>query len=261
MRLEEIAGQIETNLHYRFARLDLLKDALTHTSVIPGGRAQPIERLEFLGDSVLGLAITELLVRRLPDAAEGELTQARSRLVSTAALARRARSLGLAEAVYLGKGEEKTGGRKKPSILADVLEAVLGAVFLDGGFEAARRVVEQIFDLEDSASPEEPDHDAKTSLQELTQRLFRQLPTYETLSVEGPHHARTFVVEVSVGGKVFGTGSGRSKRVAAQEAARHALVELQHGTPAAAQPPQERITAAPTGVREAKTGVREAKNY
>lgn len=229
MDLEQVAEHIEAKLHYRFARLDLLRDALTHTSVIPTSGAAPIERLEFLGDSVLGLAITELLVRRNPQANEGDLTLARSRLVNTNALARRARELGLADAVLLGKGEEKTGGRKKPSILADVFESVLGAVFLDGGFEAARRVVEHVFDLEEEEGGATAEEDAKTSLQELTQRLFRQLPVYQTLSVEGPHHARHFVVEVSVGERVLGTGSGRSKRIAAQEAARQALGELRQG--------------------------------
>lgn len=226
MDIEETAERIEARLHYRFARLDLLRDALTHASVLPGSGAAPIERLEFLGDSVLGLAVTELLVRRHPEAAEGELTMARSRLVNTNALARRAREIGLNEVIVLGKGEEKTGGRKKPSILADVFEAVLGAVFLDGGFEAARRVVEHVFDLEEEGHEPSAEEDAKTSLQELTQRLYRQLPAYQTLSVEGPDHARHFVVEVSVAGRVLGTGSGRSKRIAAQEAARQALVEL-----------------------------------
>lgn len=228
MNLEAIAADIEHRLLYRFARLDLLKDALTHTSVIPGSGAAPIERLEFLGDAVLGLAVTELLVRRLPLADEGELTQARSRLVNTGALAKRARSLGLADAIVLGKGEEKTGGRKKPSILADVFEAVIGAVFLDGGYEAARRVVEHVLELAEEEGHETTavEEDAKTSLQELTQRLYRQLPSYHTLSVEGPHHARHFVVEVAVGDRILGTGSGRSKRTAAQAAARQALVEL-----------------------------------
>jgi len=227
MNLEEVAADIERRLLYRFARLDLLKDALTHTSVIPGGGAAPIERLEFLGDAVLGLAVTELLVRRQPLADEGQLTQARSRLVNTGALAKRARALGLADAVVLGKGEEKTGGRRKPSILADVFEAVIGAVFLDGGYEAARRVVEHVLDLaEEEGHAGQADEDAKTSLQELTQRLYRQLPVYQTLSVEGPHHARHFVVEVAVGDRILGTGSGRSKRLAAQAAARQALIEL-----------------------------------
>ena len=228
MNLEQIAEDIERKLLYRFARLDLLKDALTHSSSLLSSGAAPIERLEFLGDAVLGLAVTELLVRRMPLADEGVLTQARARMVNTNALARRARALGLAEALVLGKGEEKTGGRKKPSILADVFESVIGAVFLDGGFEAARRVVEHVYDFAAEAAAEAPaaEEDAKTSLQELTQRLYRQLPVYHTLSVEGPHHARNFVVEVAVGDRVLGTGAGRSKRTAAQEAARQALAEL-----------------------------------
>ena len=236
MNLDEIARHIETRLHYRFARLDLLRDALTHSSVLPSGGTAPIERLEFLGDSVLGLAITELLVRRHAQATEGDLTLARSRLVNTSSLARRAREIGLNDAIVLGKGEEKTGGRKKPSILADVFEAVLGAVFLDGGFEAARRVVEHVFDLEEQHDESPGEEDAKTSLQELTQRIFRQLPVYQTLSTEGPHHARQFVVEVSVGDRVLGTGSGRSKRMAAQEAARMALMELRQSSPEPAAP-------------------------
>jgi ribonuclease-3 len=224
--LEEIADHIESRLRYRFARLDLLREALTHTSFVPTTGPAPMERLEFLGDAVLGLAVTELLLRRHSQATEGELTMARSRLVNTHALAERARQIGLNQVMLLGKGEEKTGGRKKPSILADVFEALLGAVFLDGGFEAARRVVEMIFDVDEEIGQTTTDDDAKTSLQEMTQRLFRQLPIYETLSVEGPDHARNFVVQVSVGQRVLGIGSGRSKRLAAQEAARRGLEEL-----------------------------------
>lgn len=229
MDVEQAAAALEGKLHYRFARLDLLEDALRHASVSPGTGTAPIERLEFLGDAVLGLAVSELLVRRRPHADEGELTQARSRLVNTGALARLARDLGLAELVVLGKGEEKTGGRRKPSILADVFEAILGAIFLDGGFEAARRVVDHVLDLGEAGDEEAREEDAKTSLQELTQRLFRQLPVYQTLSVEGPHHARRFVVEVSIDSRILGSGSGRSKRHAAQEAARQALVVLRQG--------------------------------
>lgn len=212
-------------LHYRFQRSELLHDALTHASVMSTGRVLQIERLEFLGDAVVGLAVTDLLMRTWPAASEGTLTMARARLVSTAALARKTRQIGLAEVVILGRGEEKTGGREKPSILAAVFEAVLGAVFLDGGFDAARRVTEHVF-RQEAEKVSTGDEDPKTGLQEMTQRLFKQLPTYVTLRAEGPNHARDFVVEVSVARRVLGRGVGRSKRAAAQEAAREALAVL-----------------------------------
>lgn len=222
--MTDAADALAVQLGYRFGRRELLRHALTHPSVLASGRVKQIERLEFLGDAVLGLAVTDLLIRRLPEATEGELTRCRARLVNTGALAKKARQLGLADLVVLGKGEEKTGGRRKPTILAAVLEAVLGAVFVDGGFEAARDVVERLFAAdcrgEDPARREE---DAKTSLQELTQQRLKCLPLYETVRVEGPDHAREFLVEVLVGGRVLGRGRGRSKRVAAQDAAREAL--------------------------------------
>jgi ribonuclease-3 len=212
-------------LQYRFQRPEVVRAALTHTSVGDVGRPAEIERLEFLGDAVLSLSITDLLMRARPGANEGELTRVRARLVNTTALARKARAIGLGDLLVLGKGEEKSGGRHKSSILAGALEAILGGVFVDGGFEPARRAVELLFG-EEARTATLGDEDAKTALQELTQRRFRQLPVYQTLRVEGPDHARDFLVEVAVNGRVVGRGSGRSKRLAAQAAAREALEAL-----------------------------------
>ncbi len=225
--VDEAAAHLENVLGYRFRDLERLEAALTHTSVAGagGGGVAEIERLEFLGDAVLGLCITDLLIHQRPEASEGELTRVRARLVNTVALARKAREVGVADLMILGRGEEKSGGRHKASILAGTLEAVLGALFLDGDFAAARQVVEKIFAV-DARGVSPAEEDPKTSLQELTQRLFRCLPVYATLSVEGPDHARDFVVEVTVDGRVMGCGSGRSKRLAAQAAARQALEAL-----------------------------------
>lgn len=220
-------AELTARTGYVFRRPELGREALTHPSVTTERGVAEIERLEFLGDAVLSLVVSEQLLRQLPGASEGELTKLRARLVNTGALARKAREVSLAELIVLGKGEEKSGGRRKPSILAGVLEAVLGAVFLDGGFDAARAVVERLFgDDVRGVQLARSEEDAKTALQELTQSIFKQLPVYETLRVAGPDHARDFLVAVSVGGEVLGSGSGRSKRVAAQNAAREALARL-----------------------------------
>ena len=222
--MPELAQELSARIGYTFGAPELARDALTHPSVITAGRVAQIERLEFLGDAVLSLVITELLIRQQPEASEGDLTKFRARLVNTGALARKSREISLSELIVLGKGEEKSGGRRKSSILAGVLEAVLGAVFLDGGFDAAQTVVRRLFRDDVGRVQIAPgEEDAKTSLQELTQRIFKQLPAYRTLRVAGPDHARDFLVEVSVDGRVVGQGSGRSKRVAAQNAARGAL--------------------------------------
>jgi len=185
-----------------------------------------MEQLEFLGDAVLGLVVSDLLVAARPDATEGELTRCRAALVNTKALAAKAQQLGLDRLVVLGKGEEKGGGRDKPRILAAVLEAVLGAVFLDGGYGPAKELVVRIYGQDPSRGLTLKEQDPKTSLQELTQRLFRCLPEYEVVGVEGPEHARDFRVQVSIQGTVWGRGSGRSKRRAAEAAAREALERL-----------------------------------
>jgi ribonuclease-3 len=214
---------IETALGYRFIRTEHLEIALTHRSV--GERAHN-ETLEFLGDAVLSLAISDLLMREFPEANEGDLSKRRASLVNAERLADRARGIGLGGWLRVGKGEERSGGRGKEKILASAYEAVLGAVYLDGGYEAARRVVESQFD-DLRRDVELPGHrDYKTRLQELTQRTRRETPVYTLTQESGPDHVKEFVVEVAVGGRMVGRGIGRSKKTAEQAAAMEALAAL-----------------------------------
>ena len=183
------------------------------------------ERLEFLGDAVLDLLVSELLMEADGDADEGVLSRARAEAVNTHALAKRARELGLDRAVALGRGEDSSGGRSKPSILANVFEAVIAAVYQDGGLESVRALVGRTFgsvSTGDGASG----LDSKTALQELLQAAGRPLPRYETVSQRGPDHASEWEVQVSVEEKALGSGLGRSKRDAEQAAAKAALEQL-----------------------------------
>jgi ribonuclease-3 len=214
-------------LGYTFRSRDLLRQALTHDSVAAeaGERGRSNERLEFLGDAVLDLLVSELLMRADPDADEGRLTKARAAAVNTRALSERAAELGLGQAMYLGRGEERQGGRGKPSILANVFEAVFAALYLDGGLEVTREVVGRVFgDL--ATGGLEPVRDPKTRLQEHLQARGEDLPRYETVREGGPDHAREFEVEVVVGGRGVGRGVGRSRQAAEQEAAARALEAL-----------------------------------
>jgi ribonuclease-3 len=184
------------------------------------------ERLEFLGDAVLGLVVTDHLFRTYPDLPEGELAKVRASVVNAEALAEVASELGLGTALLLGKGEDASGGREKPSILADAMEAVIGAVYLDGGWEAAAELIMRLLGErveEGAAGPGGQDY--KTRLQELAARQFDQLPRYE-VSDEGPDHAKHFFATVHVGGVQRGSGEGRSKKQAEQQAARQAWQSL-----------------------------------
>jgi ribonuclease-3 len=183
------------------------------------------ERLEFLGDAVLGLVVTDHLFRtyELP---EGELAKVRASVVNSAALAEVAEELDLGIALLLGKGEDASGGREKPSILADAMEAVIGAVYLDGGWEAAERLVMTLLGERIAEAAEGPGgQDFKTRLQELAARRFESLPRYEVTD-EGPDHAKRFFATVAVAGVVSGNGEGRSKKQAEQAAARSAWTVL-----------------------------------
>jgi ribonuclease-3 len=184
------------------------------------------ERLEFLGDSVLGLIVTDHIFRTYPDMPEGELAKVRAAVVSAAALAEVAIELELGEAVLLGKGEDASGGREKPSILADALEAVIGAVYIEGGWDAAERLVLDLLGERIVEASEGPGgQDYKTRLQELTARELTELPRYR-LTDEGPDHAKRFFAEVRIGGEVRGRGEGRSKKQAEAAAARDAWEAL-----------------------------------
>ncbi len=218
---------LEKRLGYRFHRPELLATALTHRSwAHESGGAENSERLEFLGDALLGLVAAEWLFGEHPDLPEGELSKRKAFLVSQEALAHRARDLGLGAELRLGVGEERSGGRDKASLLADAVEAVLAAIYLDGGMEPARRVIEAL--LEEGA-PERAGSlfDAKARLQELAQARGWELPEYALLAAEGPDHARRFTVECRVRGEAVGAGGGRSKKGAEQRAAAAALRRLE----------------------------------
>jgi ribonuclease-3 len=182
------------------------------------------ERLEFLGDAVLELAVSDLVYQRYPDIPEGGLTRIRSEVVCEAGLASVAQQLDLGSGLLLGKGEEKSGGREKPSLLSDALEALLGAVYCDGGFDAAYRVVDEIFtELIEKTTLSRYGTDYKTCLQERLQAGYGQLPEYILVQVSGPDHDRIFSMEVRFDGKLLGSGRGPSKKRAEQQAAAAAL--------------------------------------
>jgi ribonuclease III len=208
---------------------DLLARSLAHRSWCaenPGTGSN--ERLEFLGDAVLGLVVTDYLYRTYPEMQEGELAKVRASVVNSAALAEVAAELEIGEALLLGKGEDQSGGRQKPSILADAMEALIGAVYLDRGWATAEAMVMRLLgDRIESAAAGPGGQDYKTRLQELCARTFDQLPVY-TLSDAGPDHAKEFHAVVSVEGRPQGTGQGRSKKQAEQAAARVAWERLLH---------------------------------
>ena len=206
---------------------DLLERALTHRSyAYENGGLPTNERLEFLGDSVLGLVVTDALYRRHPELPEGQLAKLRASVVNTRALAGVARGVQLGRWLRLGRGEEVTGGRDKNSILADTMEAVIGAVYLDRGIDAASQLVRRLFDpLMSAASEEGAALDWKTALQELTAASGLGAPDY-ALTEDGPDHAKSFAATVAVAGRVRGQGAGRSKKEAEQRAAEAAYVAL-----------------------------------
>jgi ribonuclease-3 len=206
---------------------DLLARSLAHRSWCaenPGSGSN--ERLEFLGDAVLGLIVTDYLYRTYPDMPEGELAKVRAAVVNSAALAELAAELDIGAALLLGKGEDQSGGRKKPSILADAMEALIGAVYLDEGWTGSERMVMTLLgDRIESAAAGPGGRDYKTRLQELSARAFEQLPVY-LVRDEGPDHAKEFEAVVHVQGRARGSGRGRSKKQAEQAAARAAWERL-----------------------------------
>ncbi len=220
--------KLQIDLGYSFADPGLPMQALTHKSYSNEQRDQDVlhnERLEFLGDAVLELAVSDRIYQLYPDIPEGGLTRIRAEVVCEKGLAKIARRLKLGAGLRLGRGEEKCGGRTKASLLSDALEALLGAVFLEGGFTAACSVVEKVFaaDLEHSANIRYGT-DYKTALQENLQARFGQLPEYELIKVDGPDHGRIFTIKVSFGGRELGCGAGSSKKQAEQNAAAEALL-------------------------------------
>ena len=217
---------LQIELGYSFTDPTLLSRALTHVSHARDDGTDHNEVLEFLGDAVLDLAVSDLLMRRFPARGEGDLSKMRAALVNTSVLAEKSAQLDLGALLRLGKGEERSGGRSKPSILAGAFEAVLGAVYQDGGFEAARQLVERYF-TGDVKQKKLGQQDYKTRLQEISQMLFHAPPVYRIVSESGPDHDKHFVTEIAVGGKVLGKGEGKTKKQAEQQAAKKALGELQ----------------------------------
>jgi ribonuclease-3 len=217
---------------YAFRRPRLLDEALTHKSHVneaKGRAGKHNERLEFLGDAVLTLIISEHLAESFPDFTEGELSQLKARLVSEVSLAQAARRLDLGAQLRLGRGEELTQGREKPSLLANALEALLAAIYLDGGLESARNFILRAFasELSEIQHPDGPCAvvDYKTKLQEWCQKRFDTLPHYLIVRESGPDHQKTFEVQLTIRGDVKGVGVGRSKKEAEQMAAKQALSE------------------------------------
>jgi ribonuclease-3 len=227
--MTDLQEAVESGLGYRFQRPEHLQVAVTHRSFSPD--VPNNETLEFLGDAVLALAMADLLMRRFPAAREGDLSKLRAGLVNAETLARKARTLDLGRWLRLGKGEEKSGGRHKESILAAVYEALLGAVYLDAGYEAARRLVELHFAADLTSEAAAGLRDYKTRLQELTQRLFRATPVYELVEESGPDHAKRFVSQLIIAGRPYGRGVGHSKKTAEQAAAMEALAVLAQAPP------------------------------
>jgi len=217
---------LESRLGYKFRNSLLLAEAMTHPSLAYESQRPHFDnqRLEFLGDAVLQLILTEDLYRMFPDVPEGKLTKLRSRLVSRRALARFALQIDLGSYVLLGKGEEATGGRRRVSTLADGFEALIGAVYLDIGYEGTRSLVLRLFQREIEAlagSPEE--RNPKGELQECLQAIHPQAPAYRMLAESGPDHRKVFQAEVSWRGLVLATGKGKSKKEAEARAASEAL--------------------------------------
>ncbi len=219
--------RLQEELGYLFSDSALLLRCLTHVSYGRGKGGDHNETLEFLGDAVLDLAVSDLLMRRFPEKSEGDLSKMRASLVNSVVLAEKASDLKLGVLLRMGKGEEHSGGREKGSILAGAMEAILGGIYWDGGYEEARRAVERYFaaDIEEKQLGQQ---DYKTRLQEISQMLFHAPPTYRLVAESGPDHEKRFATEIIISNKVLGRGEGKSKKQSEQEAAKRALEELQH---------------------------------
>ncbi len=219
---------LEEKLGYEFVNPALLENALTHSSYANENKVKKLqnnERLEFLGDSVLGMVVADYLYRVHPDLPEGDLTRTRAALVCEESLAEVAQRLALGSYLKLGRGEDAGGGRTRPSIVADAVEAVLAAVYLDGGIGSVRKIIRRF--ILDRETEKGASRDFKTALQELVQRESGQVLSYRITGSEGPDHAKTFSAEVDLNGAPVGQGRGHSKKMAEQMAAKAAIEKLQ----------------------------------
>lgn len=217
----------QERLGYAFGRIELLEKAFRHSSYAheqEGSNLEDNERLEFLGDAVLDLGISHLLMDLFPSAQEGDLSKYRAAVVNERILSQVARDLGLGECLLLGRGEEMGGGREKPSILADALEALLGAIYLDGGFEKALGIIQSLFRfLISKLDTGESMEDYKSMLQEHTQDVYKARPDYIVIHESGPSHDKLFRIAIYLRDKVLAEAEGKSKKEAEQKAAREAL--------------------------------------
>lgn len=222
---------LEGRLGHVFTDVSLCEAALTHKSwlneALPNTGRKDNERLEFLGDAVLALIISDLLMKAFPDRSEGELSKTRAVIVSEAGLAKAAEGLGLGDWIFLGRGEDLAGGRRKPSILSNALEALFGAAFLDGGLEAARAVAHRLFGEALKDAEKRASLDYKSRLQERSQALLQATPVYTVIREEGPDHDKRFEVSIALGGTERGRAIGKSKKEAEQSAAAQALATLE----------------------------------
>ena len=220
---------LEEKLGYTFHDRRLLENALTHSSYANENKSKgetSNERLEFLGDSVLGMVVADHLYRTHPDMPEGELTRTRAALVCEDSLVEVAAQLELGQYLKLGRGEDAGGGRKRPSIQADAVEAVIAAVYLDGGIGSARKLITNFILTNNEREQEGAVRDFKTALQELVQRESGRVLSYRLMGESGPDHAKVFSVEVDLNGRPIGAGEGRSKKEAEQNAAKAAMAKL-----------------------------------
>ncbi|HJD46707.1 MAG TPA: ribonuclease III [Candidatus Mediterraneibacter norfolkensis] len=225
--MEKKLRELEKKIGYDFHDFSLLKTAMMHSSYTNERHLEKYrcnERLEFLGDAVLELVSSEFLFRESPKVSEGELTKTRASMVCEPSLAMCARDIGLGDYLLLGKGEEATGGRKRDSITSDAMEALIGAIYLDGGFTSAKEFIHRfvLTDLEDKKLF----YDSKTILQEMVQADRNREILYRLVGEKGPDHNKSFSVEVLIGGEVCGAGQGRTKKAAEQQAAYEAILKL-----------------------------------
>jgi ribonuclease-3 len=231
--IKEMWERLEESIGYSFQERALLAEALTHRSYANEYHSDDMpdnERLEFLGDAVLDLVISQYLMETLPDSHEGELTRLRAEVVALPSLARLSRSLDIGSCLLLGKGEESSGGRNKSSLLADAIEALFGAVFTDGGFDSAKSTITPLFvPLLRQASTDEG-QDYKSRLQEFMQGTNRELPVYSLIETTGPAHERLYRIYVLIDGCAYGSGQGRTKKSAEQAAAQATLLLLEENS-------------------------------
>lgn len=222
--------ELEKKFDYKFKDIALLKKALSHRSYANEKKlpaTEHNERLEFLGDAVLELAVSEILMERFPQFTEGDLSKLRAAIVNEKQLAELAKKYEVGRFIKLGLGEERSHGRRKPSLLSDAYEAILGAIYQDSNFRRAKRSIRKHYEeLLKDRDPEEFYRDYKTELQEKAQYFFKTVPTYKLSAQHGPDHAKIFEVELTIKGEVFGSGRGRSKKAAEQMAAHESLKKI-----------------------------------